>query len=198
MVTTNDKALWSAMWSFKDHGKNWDAIYHREHAPGFRWVHDSFGTNWRMLEVQAVLGEIQLRHMSAWTQRRTEIALRLADALSRHEQVVRVPTPAANLRHAYYRQYGYVRSDGLHPDWSRDRIVAELNTAGVQVLHGTCSEVYLEKAFDGTSYRPETRLPVAKALGETSLMFLTHPTIGDAELDRAVEAIDTIMSNATR
>jgi dTDP-4-amino-4,6-dideoxygalactose transaminase len=198
MVTTNDKALWSAMWSYKDHGKNWDAIYHREHAPGFRWVHDSFGTNWRMLEVQAVLGEIQLRHISAWTQRRTEIAMRIADVLSHHEQVVRVPIPAANLRHAYYRQYGYVRPDGLHADWSRDRIVAELNTAGVQVLHGTCSEVYLEKAFDGTSYRPKTRLPVAKELGETSLMFLTHPTIGDVELDHAIKAIDAVLSNAKR
>ncbi|MGP1613939.1 MAG: DegT/DnrJ/EryC1/StrS family aminotransferase, partial [Pollutimonas bauzanensis] len=50
MATTNDRALWSRMWSLKDHGKSWDAIYQREHKPGFRWLHESFGTNWRMME----------------------------------------------------------------------------------------------------------------------------------------------------
>ncbi|MFA0697837.1 DegT/DnrJ/EryC1/StrS family aminotransferase, partial [Vibrio sp. 10N.222.49.C9] len=59
MVTTNDKALWSKMWSYKDHGKSFDAIYNREHPPGFRWLHESFGTNWRMTEMQAVIGRIQ-------------------------------------------------------------------------------------------------------------------------------------------
>jgi dTDP-4-amino-4,6-dideoxygalactose transaminase len=63
MVTTNDRELWSKMWSFKDHGKSWEAVYEREHAPGFRWLHESFGTNWRMMEVQAVIGRIQLRRM---------------------------------------------------------------------------------------------------------------------------------------
>ena len=198
MVTTNDKSLWSAMWSFKDHGKSWEAIYEREHAPGFRWVHESIGTNWRMLEMQAAIGRIQLNHIADWTQRRTEIATRLSEALARHPAVVRVPVPAAGLRHAYYRLYGYVRPEGLAIAWSRDRIVAALNEAGVQVLHGTCPEVYLEKAFDNTAYRPATRLPNARDLGETSLMFLTHPTMGDVELDHAVNAIDAVLTAAAR
>lgn len=198
MVTTNDKALWSTMWSFKDHGKSWEAVYEREHAPGFRWVHESFGTNWRMLEVQAAIGRIQLNRMAEWTLRRTEIAMRLSDALARHLDVVRVPAPMARMRHAYYRLYGYVRPENLASDWSRDRIVAELNAAGVQVLHGTCSEVYLEKAFDGTPWRPEARLPNARELGETSLMFLTHPTMSDDELDRAADAIDSVLGAAAR
>ena len=29
MVTTNDETLWKAMWSYKDHGKSWDAIYNQ-------------------------------------------------------------------------------------------------------------------------------------------------------------------------
>ncbi|QDZ06938.1 DegT/DnrJ/EryC1/StrS aminotransferase family protein [Sphingomonas panacisoli] len=198
MVTTHDEALWSAMWSFKDHGKSWEAIYEREHAPGFRWVHESFGTNWRMLEMQAAIGRIQIGRMEGWTARRTEIALRLAAALARYPRVVRAPLPAAELRHAFYRFYGYVRPEGLAEGWSRDRIVAELTEAGVQVLHGTCSEVYLEKAFDGTAFRPQTRLPIARELGETSLMFLTHPTMSDAELKNAEEAIDRILRSAPR
>lgn len=198
MVTTNDAGLWSTMWSFKDHGKSWEAIYEREHAPGFRWVHESFGTNWRMLEVQATIGRIQLGRMASWTDRRTQIADRLRQALAGHERIVRAPTAPTGMRHAYYRFYGYVRPDGLADGWSRDRIVAELNARGVQVLHGTCSEVYLEKAFDDTPYRPATRLPVARELGDTSLMFLTHPTMTDAELDHEVAAIDDVLSQATR
>lgn len=198
MVTTDDPALWSTMWSFKDHGKSWEAVYERQHAPGFRWVHESFGTNWRMLEVQAAIGRIQLTRMADWTARRTQIAGRLAAALAGFEGAVRVPMPGEGLTHAFYRLYAYVRPDGLADGWSRDRIVAELVAAGVQVLHGTCSEVYLEKAFDGTPYRPEPRLSVARELGETSLMFLTHPTMTDAELDSAEAAIGRVMAAASR
>ncbi len=198
MVTTDDPALWSTMWSFKDHGKSWEAVYERKHAPGFRWVHESFGTNWRMLEMQAAIGRIQINRMADWTARRTMIAHRLAEALAPFAGSIRVPMPAAGLRHAYYRFYAYVRPDGLRPDWRRDRIVDALVAAGVQVMHGTCSEVYLEKAFDGTPFRPADRLPVARELGETSLMFLTHPTMGDAELDNAVTAIGRVLTEATR
>lgn len=198
MVTTNDPHLWSAMWSFKDHGKSWEAVYERQHEPGFRWVHDSFGTNWRMLEVQAVIGRIQLGRMAEWTGRRAAIAHRLAFALSSFPSAVRVPMPGSGLRHAFYRLYAYVRPEGLAPGWSRDRIVAEMVEHGVQVLHGTCPEVYLEKAFDGTSLRPAERLPIARELGETSLMFLTHPTMNDAELDLAVDAIGKVLSAAMR
>lgn len=198
MVTTNDKALWSMMWSFKDHGKSWEAVYERQHAPGFRWVHESFGTNWRMLEMQAAIGRIQLGRMAAWTQRRTEIATGLTDALARFPDAVRVPRPSAELRHAYYRLYAYIRPDGLRDGWNRDRIVEALVTAGVQVFHGTCSEVYLEKAFDNSGFRPPERLPIARELGETSLMFLTHPTMGDEELSRACDAIVRVLGEATR
>jgi dTDP-4-amino-4,6-dideoxygalactose transaminase len=198
MVTTNDPALWATMWSFKDHGKDWKAVYERDHAPGFRWVHESFGTNWRMLEMQATIGRIQLKRMATWTRQRTAIANRLTEALAQFPDLVRVPTPAAGFVHAFYRLYAYVRSEELAPGWSRDRIVQELNDRGVQVLHGTCSEVYLEKAFEGTLFRPETRLPVAHELGETSLMFLTHPTMKDAEVVRAVAAIGIVLQQAMR
>lgn len=198
MVTTDHRDLWSAMWSYKDHGKSWQAVYEREHAPGFRWVHESFGTNWRMLEVQAAIGEIQLRRMDHWTERRTLIAGRLSAALAPFASTVRVPLPPPGVTHAYYRLYAYVRPDKLARGWSRDRIVAELVSADVQVLHGTCSEVYLEGAFENTPFRPVQRLPVARELGETSLMFLTHPTMTDAEMDRAEAAIGRIFGAAAR
>jgi dTDP-4-amino-4,6-dideoxygalactose transaminase len=196
MVTTNDKALWSRMWSFKDHGKSWKAVYERQHPPGFRWLHESFGTNWRMLEIQAAIGRIQLGYMAEWTARRTAIALRIRDTLLNFPDAVRVPLPDADMTHAFYRLYAYVRPDGLASGWDRDRIVAETVARGVPLYQGSCSEVYLEKAFDDTGWRPTQRLPVARELGETSLMFLTHPTLTDEEVERTCDAIRTVLQAA--
>jgi dTDP-4-amino-4,6-dideoxygalactose transaminase len=197
MVTTNDADLWSKMWSYKDHGKSWDAVYNREHPAGFRWLHESFGTNWRMLEMQAAIGRIQLGHMPEWTARRTAIAQTIAGILKNYYASVRVPMPSQELTHAYYRLYAYVKPEGLRSGWSRDRIVAECTARGAPLFQGSCSEVYLEKAFDDTPWRPEQRLPVAKKLGETSLMFLTHPTITDEELSRCCSIYSEVFAEAS-
>jgi dTDP-4-amino-4,6-dideoxygalactose transaminase len=203
MVTTNDAALWSRMWSYKDHGKNFDAVYNRSHPPGFRWVHDSFGTNWRMLEMQAVIGRIQLRRMAQWTERRTANAAALTAALQPFAGptgVIRLPVfdSAGGVSvHAQYKFYAFVQPHNLAPGWSRDRIVAGINARGVPCYQGTCSEVYLEKAFDGTGYRPEQPLLVAKALGETSLMWLVHPTLTGAEMAQSCAVAGEVLKEAT-
>ena len=198
MVTTGDADLWSAMWSYKDHGKSWDAVYNRDHAPGFRWLHESFGTNWRMLEVQSALGRIQLQRMAGWTARRTRNAQGIQAALAPFASALRAPVPAQGMTHGYYRQYGYIIEGGLKFGWNRDRIVAEITALGFPAFQGSCSEVYLEKAFDGTGYRPPQRLPNARELGETSIMFLTHPTIDDDHLDAYCDAISQIFEQAAR
>jgi dTDP-4-amino-4,6-dideoxygalactose transaminase len=195
MVTTNDRELWSQMWSYKDHGKSWEAVYEREHPPGFRWVHESFGTNWRMLEMQAAIGRIQLRRMADWTAARTANARRLKEVCDRHA-VVRVPEVPAGVVHGWYKFYAFVRPERLADGWSRDRIIEEINARGVPCYHGSCSEVYLEKAFDGTPWRPKERLPVAKMLGETSLMMLVHPTLTEAEMDQSCRVLDEVLSLA--
>jgi dTDP-4-amino-4,6-dideoxygalactose transaminase len=197
MVTTNDHELWSTMWSYKDHGKSWDAVYNKQHPPGYRWLHESFGTNWRMLEVQAVLGRFQLKKMTEWTTRRAQIAHKLMVFLDQFPSILRVPKPSADVTHAYYRLYAYVRSEALAPGWTRDRIVAECSALGAPVFQGSCSEVYLEKAFDGSGFRPETRLPNARALGEDSLMFLTHPNITDDDLNRLCDIFAIVFSKAS-
>jgi len=197
MVTCNNEGIWSRMWSFKDHGKSWDAVYNRNHAPGFRWLHESIGTNWRMLEMQAAIGRIQLRRMADWHNRRTNIGNTLVRSLSEFPRAIRVPLPEPGLKHAFYRLYAYVKPSGLKEGWTRDRIVEACNAAGAPVYQGSCSEVYLEKAFDGTPWRPANRLPVAKELGATSLMFLTHPTITDDQLSTYCDKVQTVLNEAT-
>lgn len=196
MVTTNDEALWRAMWSFKDHGKSYEAVYERQHLPGFRWLHESFGTNWRMLEMQAAIGRIQLRRIVDWTAKRTANAEAIWAACRPHA-VVRVPAVPTGSVYAHYKCYVYVQPDCLAPDWSRDRIVEAINAQGVPCFQGSCSEVYLEKAFDGTGWRPTARLAVARELGETSLMFLVHPTLTEAEITKTCEVVDTVLGQAS-
>lgn len=195
MVTTNDRELWSKMWSFKDHGKSWEAVYERQHPPGFRWLHESFGTNWRMTELQAVIGRIQLQRMPEWTRIRNEYAAQIWNA-ARECVGLRVPVVPADIQHAAYKCYVFVEPGQLNDGWDRDRIMAEVNARGVPCFSGSCSEVYLEKAFDNTGFRPAERLPVAKELGETSLMFLVHPTLMPVELDKTCAVLREVMALA--
>ncbi len=195
MVTTNDEALWSRMWSFKDHGKSWDAIYNREHPPGFRWLHESFGTNWRLTEMQSAIGRIQLRRMPEWRAARTRNAGSILSALKAFE-CFRVPEVPAEIDHAWYKCYAFVRTEQLAEGWDRDRVMNEIGALGVPCFSGSCSEVYLEKAFDDTDWRPKVRLPVAKELGETSLMFLVHPTLTEDEVRLTCEAIKAVAEMA--
>lgn len=197
MVTTNDRQLWSRMWSQKDHGKSWDAVYERRHEPGFRWLHESFGTNWRMLEVQGVIGRIQLQRMANWHTRRVANAERIW-ACARGLPGLRVPEVPGEIIHAAYKCYVFVEPDQFDEQWSRDRIINEIVALGVPCFSGSCSEVYLEKAFDGTGWRPDTRLPFAKELGETSLMFLVHPTLTEEEITKTCEVLGKIMNLACR
>jgi len=189
MVTTNDRELWSKMWSYKDHGKSWKAVYEREHSPGFRWLHESFGTNWRMMEMQAAIGRIQLKQMASWHQSRGQNAQRILETADQFPSLFRVERPSANNEHAYYKCYFYIRPEGLAVGWTRDRIIQQITDRGVPCFSGSCSEVYLEKAFDGTGFRPAKRLPVAKELGETSLMFLVHPTLTSEEVQKTCDVI---------
>jgi dTDP-4-amino-4,6-dideoxygalactose transaminase len=227
MATTNDEALWRAMWAYKDHGKSYEAVHECTHPPGFRWLHESFGTNWRMLEMQAAIGRIQLRRMANWTARRQAHAAALSEALKpfdRDNGPVRLPQLGCNSTdlcgganvcntgcgpggaqpcargcvHAQYKFFAYLRPQNLASGWSRDRIIEGINAEGVPCYQGGCSEVYLEKAFDDTGWRPDQSLPVARELGETTLIFLVHPTLTEAEISRTCSVIQKVMSQASK
>lgn len=197
LLVMNDEDLWSRAWSFKDHGKSYDAVYRREHAPGFRWLHESFGTNWRMTEMQAAIGRAQLRKLESWTERRRANAGRLRGALA-DLPGIRVPFPPAHIDHAWYKFYAFLDVARLQPGWTRERIIETITAAGVPCFSGSCSEVYLEKAFDGHPSRPAVRLPVAKELGESSLMFLVHPTLEPAHIERACDVSSMVLGKALR
>jgi len=195
MVTTNDASLWQKIWSLKDHGKSWEAVYERQHPPGFRWLHESFGTNARMLEMQAVIGRIQLKRMADWHATRTAHA-RLLQAVCAQNPVVYVPEVPAYMEHAWYRFYAFVRPGKLADGWSRDRIVETMVAQGVPCYQGSCSEIYREKAFTDACLAPAQRLPIAQQLGETTFCLLVHPTLTLEEMGKATKTLHATLQQA--
>jgi len=196
MLLLDDEAAWKRAWAYKDIGRDYDAVYHRQHPPGFRWLTKSFGSNWRLTEVQAAIGRIQLRKLSDWVARRRRNAQRMVEGLC-DIAALRIPNPSADVGHAYYKFYVFVRPEFLAPEWDRDRVMAEINAQGVPCSVGSCSEIYLEQAFRDRGWGPERPLPVARELGQTSLMFVVQPTLTDEAVSYAIKTIRSVMGRAT-
>ena len=196
LMTTNDLEVWDKCWSLKDHGKCQEALRapHQPHL--FRWLHRSFGTNWRLTEMQSAMGRVLLRRLPGWIERRRQNAARLTAAISDNPSL-RIPLPPKEVGHSYYKFYAFVKPEFLRPDWTRDRIIQNLQAEGIPCGPGSCSEIYLEKAFDEPGLGPAKRWPVAQELGETSLMFMVHPTLTDSEIDATARAINKVMNAAT-
>jgi len=195
ILTTNDEAIWERAWSFKDHGKSYEAVYRRKHPMGFRWLHESFGTNWRLTEVQSAIGRILLQKLTRFVEARRKNAAILTERFSRIAGL-RVTVPTAEFGHSYYKYYAFVKSEDLRTGWSRDRIMEAICAEGIPCYSGTCSEIYLENAFP-REMRPPGRLEVARELGDTSLMFLVHPTLGESEMMDTCDAVEKVLQVAT-
>jgi dTDP-4-amino-4,6-dideoxygalactose transaminase len=194
MVTTNDKALWEKAWSAKDHGKSYDAVYNRKHPVGFRWLHESFGTNWRLTEMQSAMGRILLRKLNGQVAKRRSYAKMLNEAFQ-NVPGLRTTQPGPDIFHSYYKYYVFLKLEQLRPDWDRTRIMNAIAAEGIPVTVGSCSEIYLEKAFE--HIRPAKRLPVAEQLGDTSLMFMVHPTLKESDIRDTIAAVTKVMEHAT-
>ena len=205
MLVTDDENLWMKAWSYKDHGKDYDSVFKKKHSPGFRWLVKSFGANYRMIEMQAAIGRVMLKKLDEWVRKRRKLAGILTDGF-REIPELRVTVPQDHIYHSYYKYYVFVRPERLREGWNRDRILMELEKRGAPCGTGACPEIYLEEAFrnsgqwsvvsgqEKTETRgQEKRLPVAKELGETSLMFMVHPTLTEGNMHYVVEQVKEIM-----
>ena len=149
-----------------------------------------------LTEMQSV-GRIQLSRLHEWTAACTSNALLLAESLA-DCPVVRVPLPPEGFTHAWYKFYAFVIPHLLKDGWSRDRILQEIVDIGYPAYSGSCSEVYLEKCFQDAGFAPVHRLPVARELGETSLMFVVHPTINPEQMAAYADAVHSVLQRASR
>jgi dTDP-4-amino-4,6-dideoxygalactose transaminase len=196
MLTTNDEEIWQRAWSFKDHGKSYDAVYKREHPAGFRWLHESIGTNWRLTEMQSAIGRVLLRKLPRFVELRRRNAAILTEGFSLIPSL-RITVPPPSIGHSYYKYYAFVRRECLRDGWTRDRILEAITAEGIPCFSGSCSEIYMEKAFP-LHMRPPRSLVVARKLGETSLMFLLHPTLSEKDMLDTCRAVEKVFEVAAQ
>lgn len=194
LLATHHRSIWEKAWALKDHGKN-HATTFSSHPAGFRWLHDSFGTNWRMTEMQAAIGRIQLKKLAMWVTIRQRNAAILKNYF-KQISALRITEPSNSIYHAYYKFYAFVVPELLKPDWNRDRIMQEINNLGIPCFSGICGEIYLEKAFINSDFAPKERFSIAKKLGETSLMFVVHPTLTEAQMHHIGQQVMKVMHSA--
>ncbi len=196
MITTNKEHLYNFVWSFKDHGKNKNLIDNDNQPPGYKWFHDDFGLNYRLTEMQSAIGIEQLKKLREWNKIRHRNAQILIKELSKLN-VVRLALPEKKFHHAWYKFHCYIKPKYLKTDWDRDRIIREINDLGFPALHGSGSEIYLEKCFK--NFKNQTELcPVARELGQTSLMFLIHPTINSKLMINYAKNISKVIKNSSK
>ncbi|MGI9381705.1 MAG: DegT/DnrJ/EryC1/StrS family aminotransferase, partial [Methyloligellaceae bacterium] len=184
MVLFRDRAAWQRAWEYKDHGKSLDALQQPSDGSGFRWVHGSVGTNWRLTEMQAAIGLVQLGKLDRWLARRRANAAVWAEILG-DSPALRIPQPPDGVAHAFYKFYVFLEPDALKPGTTRDDVLRALTEAGLRAFSGSCPEIQREAAFADLDVAPT---PVAHELGETSLMFEVHPTL-DPDRLRATAAM---------
>ena len=197
MLCTDDEVEWQKAWAYKDHGKSWDTVYNKEHPPGYRWLHESFGTNWRMMEMQAAIGRIALKKLQGWVDaRRRNVAI--LDAHFSNIPICRVTIPPGDYFHSYWRYFVYLNEEGMRGEWSRNRIMAKMQEKGIEGHCGYGGEIYQEKAFDNTGWRPEKRLPVAKELAGSSLLFFVHPTLSEEQMETKSSIACSVLKEATK
>jgi dTDP-4-amino-4,6-dideoxygalactose transaminase len=191
-----DRAAWKAAWALKDHGKDPDHYAALRPGPEFLWLHQSVGSNARMTEMQAAIGCTQLAKLDGWLARRGANSAAL-EAQLQGLAALRLASPGAEVRHARYKYYAFVRTERLKPDWSRRRIIEAATSQGLAVSTGSCPEIYLEAAFASSRSRPAQRLPVASELGGTSLMLAIDHTLEPSDLGLTGRKLRAIIEGAT-
>ena len=199
MISTSNLNLFKYIESLKDHGKNFDKLSRTQENSIFNWLHDSYGTNFRLTEIQSAIGRIQLNKLEEWNAKRNANAYTFIDNLISFSNL-RIPIPEKSLTHAWYRFYVFVKPDSLKTEWDRNRILLEIRKLGIPVFSGSCSEIYLEKCFEKNRYlgKDIKRLSIAKELGETSLCFLVHPTLNKDEIVFQIGKISSVLKNSKR
>jgi len=193
LLATDNKRIWCKAWSLKDHGRDYRIVFSRKKSKGFLWAVSGFGSNYRMTEMQAAIGRIALKKLDGWVKKRRMLANILMEGFKYLPQL-RVTVPGNEFYHSYYKYYAFVRSKEAKAGINRDRIILRLNNLGIQCKVGICPEIYMEKAFRKNDIGiTKCRMPIARELGMSSLMFQVHPTLKKTDMYRVIEGIKRVL-----
>ncbi|PJG48144.1 aminotransferase [Sphingobium sp. LB126] len=192
MVLLRDEARWKRAWAYKDHGKNPDKYFSPPTASGFRYLHDSFGSNWRMTEMQAAIGRAQLVKLPTWLARRRRNAEVLM-ALLNNDPAVEVPPIPDHIGHAFYRLYVTVTADRLDEAGTAP-IIDRMARMGMPVGSGSCADMTREAAFAAVDVRRDGTLPVAQDMGRRSIAFPVDHLLDENDMHRLANCLEIAMA----
>jgi dTDP-4-amino-4,6-dideoxygalactose transaminase len=203
MLLLDEEAYFKKAWAYKDIGRSYDAVFHRQHPAGFRWLTETAGSNFRMTEFQAAIGLMQLAKLPKWIEKRNEHAETIIEVLKTFE-FLNVPTfinRPGNVN-AYYRLYAIIKEDYksiiLANETLRDAIVNQLVSAGVPCFFGACAEVYREKLFVDAGYHPKSTHTNAHYFSNHAFCFLVHHTITASEIQHIATLIKHVLSSVDK
>ena len=206
MISTNNKKLWLTCWSIKDHGKNYNSVFYKKHKTGFRWLHDNLGSNYRMTEMQAAIGRIQLKNLDNQLKIRNAIANIYLNKLKDYYQkyhLLQKPDfkcqtcpfkqnekKCNKCLHAFYRLNLFINKNKI----KQIKLIEQLNKNKINCSVGSCPEIYREKIFKKLKLYPKQRLLNAKLLGESSIMFPIDPNRSMAKVKTEINSIKKILN----
>lgn len=196
LVLTNNTDLYKRMWSLRDHGWDFDRAHQDDTTTGFKWLVDSFSTNWRLTETQSAIGRAQLRKLDGWVETRRQNAAALAAAVADLPCVIE-STPPETVRHSFYKFYVQVNPEALANNWTRDRIVDELTTLGVPARAGACPDISNEQAFAKASINTSNPRPNAARIANRTIMFPVHPTLTPGNIAFMTDALRSTIKAAS-
>lgn len=204
MISTNNKQVWKKCWSLKDHGKNYYSVFYKKHKLGFRWLHDENGTNYRMTEMQAVIGRYQLKNLNAQIRKRNQIAKKVLNSLKLFWSKYRLISKpnfecgscikknfkkdCKNCVHAFYRLNFYAklkRNDKL-------LLLKYMQKKNINCNEGPCPEIYKEKIFKRLKIYPSKKLTNAVELGNKSIAYHINPFTKLEKLERDIKNLKNI------
>ena len=206
MISTNNKKLWKKCWSYKDHGKNYNSVFYKKHKTGFKWLHDNLGSNYRMTEMQAAIGRTQLKNLDNQLKIRNAIAnLYLNDLKDYYQKYHLLQKPDFKCQtcpfkqnekkcnkclHAFYRLNLFTNKNKI----KQIKLIEQFNKNKINCSVGSCPEIYREKIFKKLKLYLKQRLPNAKLLGESSIMFPIDPGRSKVKVKTEINSIKKILN----
>lgn len=205
MISTNNKSIWEKCWSIKDHGKNYLITHTKKNKLGFKWLHHNFGSNYRMTEVQSLIGRYQLKDLNYQVKKRNLIANQVISSLKIFwEKYHLISQPnfecsscikkikkknCNNCIHAFYRLNLFINVNRE----KKLKILNNIQKKKVNCNEGPCPLIFKEKIFKKLKIKPKNKLTNAIVLGDRSIVYHINPNISPNKLKYDIKIIKNFL-----
>ena len=190
IISTNSKIFFEYIWSYKDHGKNIYKYNKKTKLNKFRYIHDSFGTNGRLTEMQSAIGLLQISKLDVNIIKRNNICNFIINSFKDFNFIKFQKVPDKYL-HSYYKLYFYIDFKLFKKNIKGNDLLYEFQNKKLKINSGSCPEIYLEKAFINYKNR-KNRFNNAKLLGLNSFAISIHHKMIKKDLIKITKSMKAI------